>query len=571
MAKQTLQILKSWFVRGAKPTQQQFSDVFDSYVHKDETIPQEKVEHLGETLNQLQESVTTALENSIENVTVNGTPVKKTDKSVNIVIPQSDWSQNDETADDYIKNRTHWREAVENKEYIVENVSLDTGRSHSVDIDVLSGEYYVVIDNGEPEKCTIITQVIGGRHYQWIGTLQQFGIGGQSDVPSKYWCLQGIQETMATFGCTLFNRTGASHTFTIYKSEGKDVIHKLDEKFIPDSIARKEDIPDAPAMISNHNVSEDAHNDIRQMALGASRAASFIDIQALVTALNTASVEVYRVGDNLYIDTINVADLWIAAVDSNNVQYSYTSDEDFDAAVSAGRVQIGYYFVSRLESGKVNIDLATRTSNGMMSSHDKTKLDGIVHGATKMNRGSGFTKKSGWCMGALNLWIEPHEAGYYSSPDDIIQIYAPDVKVTNGTISANEDGVIDLSAAVAGEIADAVVSMSGTLRGEFGNSIGLLAADVAGIIAPTKSQQTELVAGGFCDFGVLAKNIVLSLPAITEGTAPEFNGQFIVDANGDFTVAFPTNVTMNGDTDLEAGGVYQFSICNGFGVVVKMA
>lgn len=562
MAKQTLQILKSWFVRGAKPTQQQFSDVFDSYVHKDETIPQEKVEHLGETLNQLQESVTTALENSIENVTINGTPVKKTDKSVNIVIPQSDWNQNDETADDYIKNRICYEETIKPNSFENPNVQkngnageylLEVGKKYNVRVDDI--EYNEI-------ECILRYPTFGS---PCPALLLEGNSRNLGDKYIEYWDANE---------CIGYSENGASGTVRLYIEEigsGGTIIKQLDEKFIPETIARKTEVPDAPAMIANHNVSEDAHNDIRQMALGASRAASFTNIQTLVTALNTASVEAYRVGDNLYIDTINVADLWVAAVDSDNVPYSYTSDDDFDTAVSAGRVQIGYYFVSRLESGKVNIDLATRTSNGMMSSNDKTKLDGIVHGATKINRGSGFTKNSGWCMGVLNLWNEPHEAGYYSSPDDIIQIYAPDVKVTNGTISANEDGVIDLSAAVAGEIAAAVGLMSGTLRGEFGNSIGLLAADVAGIIAPTKSQQTELVAGGFCDFGVLAKNIVLSLPAITEGTAPEFNGQFIVDANGDFTVAFPTNVTMNGDTDLEAGGVYQFSICNGFGVVVKMA
>lgn len=560
MAKQTPQTIKSWFTRGAKPTQQQFSDVFDSYVHKDETIPQEKVEHLGETLNQLQESVTTALENSIENVTVNGTPVKKTDKSVNIVIPQSDWNQNDETADDYIKNRICYEETVKLKSF--ENpTARKNGNAGDFPIEI--GKFYnVKIDDTiyENKECIRYQPTYG----QPLPGILLEGTG--NNLGDKYinYYSTGIQ----------YQENGGDGTVYFYIEEvgsGGTIIKQLDEKFIPETIARKTEVPDAPAMIANHNVSEDAHDDIRQMALGASRATSFTNIQTLVTALNTASVEAYRVGDNLYIDTINVADLWVAAVDSDNVPYSYTSDDDFDTAVSAGRVQIGYYFVSRLESGKVNIDLATRTSNGMMSSNDKTKLDGIVHGATKINRGSGFTKNSGWCMGVLNIWNEPHEAGYYSSPDDIIQIYAPDVKVTNGTISANEDGVIDLSAAVAGEIAAAVGSMSGTLRGEFGNSIGLLAADVAGIIAPTKSQQTELVAGGFCDFGVLAKNIVLSLPAITEGTAPEFNGQFIVDANGVFTVAFPASVTMNGDTDLEAGGVYQFSICNGYGVIVKMA
>ena len=89
--------------------------------------------------------------------------------------------------------------------------------------------------------------------------------------------------------------------------------------------------------------------------------------------------------------------------------------------------------------------------------------------------------------------------------------------------------------------------------------------------APEVSQTTTLVAGGFNDLGVLTDDVTLSLPSITSGTAPEFNGQFTVDANGAFSVTFPTGVVMNGDTNLVADGVYQFSICNGYGVIIKMA
>jgi hypothetical protein len=38
MAKQTLNIIKGWFITLAKPTQAQFSDVFDSFRHKDDKI-----------------------------------------------------------------------------------------------------------------------------------------------------------------------------------------------------------------------------------------------------------------------------------------------------------------------------------------------------------------------------------------------------------------------------------------------------------------------------------------------------------------------------------------------------
>ena len=86
MAKQSRQILKSWFVRGAKPTQTQFGDTFDSFVHKDDSIPQDKVEELSNTLEQIQETTERAIAGAIEDVKVNGVSLPKENKSVNIVL-----------------------------------------------------------------------------------------------------------------------------------------------------------------------------------------------------------------------------------------------------------------------------------------------------------------------------------------------------------------------------------------------------------------------------------------------------------------------------------------------------
>ena len=89
MARQSLATIKSWFKRGAKPTQQQFSDTFDSFVHKDDLIPQEKIEDFADTINQMQHDVDNAFANSIEEVKVNGVPLEKDGKSVNIEIGES--------------------------------------------------------------------------------------------------------------------------------------------------------------------------------------------------------------------------------------------------------------------------------------------------------------------------------------------------------------------------------------------------------------------------------------------------------------------------------------------------
>ena len=50
MAKTTINIIKSWFKTGSKPTQDQFWSWQDSYWHKDEIIPQENIQNLNTTL-----------------------------------------------------------------------------------------------------------------------------------------------------------------------------------------------------------------------------------------------------------------------------------------------------------------------------------------------------------------------------------------------------------------------------------------------------------------------------------------------------------------------------------------
>ena len=50
MAKTTINIIKSWFKTGLKPTQDQFWSWQDSYWHKDEIIPQENIQNLNITL-----------------------------------------------------------------------------------------------------------------------------------------------------------------------------------------------------------------------------------------------------------------------------------------------------------------------------------------------------------------------------------------------------------------------------------------------------------------------------------------------------------------------------------------
>jgi hypothetical protein len=53
MAKQTINTLKGWAIRGWKPLAQQIKDWFDSFWHKDELIPIASIDGLQDILNSL--------------------------------------------------------------------------------------------------------------------------------------------------------------------------------------------------------------------------------------------------------------------------------------------------------------------------------------------------------------------------------------------------------------------------------------------------------------------------------------------------------------------------------------
>ena len=575
MAKQALNTIKSWFKRGAKPTQQQFSDAFDSFVHKDDLIPQEKIENFADTINYMQHDVDNAFANSIEEVKVNGVPLEKDEKSVNIEIGQSqaDWEQNDEDADGYVKGRTHYEEKTE-------VISMEISGSDD------RFEWPFTPEQGETYKLTYIENDTEKTAYGTMSDVSptQEHINFGSGVGAVYH-IKGSNEGFWSGFATV-------ESITVEKVD----IHTLPEKYIPESIARKSElanvahtgdyedlenkpsIPDAASMIATHNAAQDAHNDIRQMALGAMRGQSYADIETMVTALNALPADSFRVGDNIYLDQLNVPDVWISAVNGSSTTYTYVDDSTFTAALSAGRVQVGYFSISQLETEDVVLNPATTSENGLMSAADKQKLESMVHNATRVQI-TGFKESGGNVIGSIYIWNTPRQGGYYGSLDVNLQIRIPMITVNGNTVGFNENYNFDITGPIESLIHSIIgdridpqittlhnrITDEATARNDADNAI------YTEIVMPHASTSTALSAGVFADLGTLTENKTLTLPTIEAGKVPEFNGQFTVDANGDFSVTFPNGVTMVGETTQEAGVTYQFSICNGYGVIVKMA
>lgn len=92
-------------------------------------------------------------------------------------------------------------------------------------------------------------------------------------------------------------------------------------------------------------------------AINTSSGESFPTYQDMVAALlEDAEGKKYKVPTSIYIETVDVPDLWVSKVEEDSNAYTYTDDETIvSALVTNGYIQVGYYRLARLETGKVNL------------------------------------------------------------------------------------------------------------------------------------------------------------------------------------------------------------------------
>lgn len=152
-----------------------------------------------------------------------------------------------------------------------------------------------------------------------------------------------------------------------------------------------------PTLTSIQNTADTANstaNTARSIAEGANQALSYSNYSAMVTAFNNLANDVYNIGQNVMIVTLEVPDLWISSIESTSQSYIYTTDEAFTTALSTnGYVQVGYYKLSALETQKVdlteyvaNTDYATSNKGGVFKVQSNYGVDvnnGFLRGIEK--------------------------------------------------------------------------------------------------------------------------------------------------------------------------------------------
>lgn len=169
------------------------------------------------------------------------------------------------------------------------------------------------------------------------------------------------QEAAASVDLTDYYNKMQTNNLLLAKANKNSVYTKnevdaaLSGKADAGALGGKQDIIDNTLETVSNQIPS-AINEVNSIAKGAQKAISYGNYQIMITAFNALASTACKIGQSIFIVTLDVPDLWISGIENNSVTYTYTTDEAFTTALQTyGYVQVGYYKISALETGKVDL------------------------------------------------------------------------------------------------------------------------------------------------------------------------------------------------------------------------
>lgn len=171
-------------------------------------------------------------------------------------VVQPDWYVNDENNPAYIKNRTHWMESVLSEIIPETSVDLSTGSVMGVlnGVSLNEGSTYIVTWDGQEYTCIARDDGYGEIYIgnQTLSDGWSFPETIVSDEPFFIWAYEDSNNEIR----------GSTENHTFILSGYVDSAHKLDERYIPDTIAR---VSELNALIGDTSVSDQISNAIAEI------------------------------------------------------------------------------------------------------------------------------------------------------------------------------------------------------------------------------------------------------------------------------------------------------------------
>ena len=107
---------------------------------------------------------------------------------------------------------------------------------------------------------------------------------------------------------------------------------------------------------------------VEAIAKGRNQALAYNSYSEMITALNGMTKDELKRGQNIYIGTVGVPDLWVYSVETTKSTYSYTNDVTFVNSLNNNvTVKVGYYKLAQLETQKVDVGGINASIEGLQS------------------------------------------------------------------------------------------------------------------------------------------------------------------------------------------------------------
>ena len=159
-------------------------------------------------------------------------------------------------------------------------------------------------------------------------------------------------------------------------------------------------------------------NQALNIAKGRNQSLAYNNYSEMITALNSMSKDELKRGQNVYIGTVGVPDLWVYSVEDNSVSYSYVNDETIVNSLGTDTtIQVGYYKLAQLETQKVDLTNIENDIDNLQTSD--TNINALITALT--NRVTELEKAGGeWILkfNGSNL-SEYVQDGIYISPEEL--------------------------------------------------------------------------------------------------------------------------------------------------------
>ena len=244
---------------------------------------------------------------------------------------------------------------------------------------------------------------------------------------------------------------------------------KGDGAVIDPTLSIEGQVADAAAVGEKFVDLSDDISTVTSIAKGKNQALAYESYAEMIAALNAMDDTELNRGQNIYIATVGVPDLWIYSVKDSSVAYTYSDDNAFVTELKENAtVQIGYYRVAQLETQKV--DLSAYYTGSKVDALLQSKQNNLGFTPAKASDLNNYLSKSGGTMtGNINTSsgaIYPVDGNVYvNSPGNgcvgyLSNLLAGKLNTSGGHIY----GAIEMNGNVLGGVGDIWMSDIGFIK-----------------------------------------------------------------------------------------------------------